>query len=169
MQILSESLVQHLKLEDKCQVPEVDLTSFNELMYGEYDADIIICFYTTLQRETGVGNIFIEDIQGLAAKLNHEKVKIFKMNLETNRAPKNFNIEKLSTMFILPRAQKFNPICCYDISHGIDTMLRYSAPHFTEDLYFYYRNGRRKLHAELLWRIDHYFKEENIYLLQLNL
>ncbi|EDV93651.1 uncharacterized protein LOC6563243 [Drosophila grimshawi] len=159
-QLLTESIEQELGFEDWLPVPDVDLSNFNELIYGE-QADLVICFYNSQELDMDETREFLDDLCRLAAKLQNEQVKIFKMNVHKSLPPKKFPIKSFPSMFLLPRHRKQSPIRCHYPRQRIESMLKAVAQHSSEELNFYDRHTLRKLHVDLLVHIRNYLKEEN--------
>ncbi|KAH8414025.1 hypothetical protein KR222_002604, partial [Zaprionus bogoriensis] len=86
-ELLAGTLVLPAGFEDRLPVQDVDLSSFNDLIYGDEYRDILICFYSG-QKQTE--DILVKLAQ-LAAQLQQEQIIIYKMNVATSRPPKNFN------------------------------------------------------------------------------
>ncbi|XP_060649066.1 uncharacterized protein LOC132786534 [Drosophila nasuta] len=154
-QLLTESLGKSLTIEETVKVADVELSTFNDLIYGEDQNDIIVCFYSSVSESSEVLN----DLERLAAKLQHEKISIYKKSIQFENPPKRFNVKTSPTLFLLPRDHKHNPIRCYDLLRGVSNLLKFVALHSTEELNFYDRHGIRKVHVELLKQIRNNFKE----------
>ncbi|XP_064554509.1 uncharacterized protein LOC135439678 [Drosophila montana] len=161
-QLLADSLVQQFRFEDKRRVPDMELANFNDLIYGEQQADILLGFYSSYKLGTAETENFLDNLARLAARMQQEQVNIFKMNIDTNKVPKKFNFETTPALFLLPRYDKHNPIRCYHTSLGIGKMLLHVAEHAGEELNFYDRRAIRRLHADLLKKMKNYFNEESM-------
>ncbi|XP_030565237.1 uncharacterized protein LOC115765716 [Drosophila novamexicana] len=112
-QLLTDSLVQQFRFEDKRRVPDIELANFNDLIYGAQQADIVLGFNSSHKLGTAKTEHFLDNLERLAARMEQEQVNIFKMNIHTNKVPKKFNFEDTPAMFLLPRYDKHNPIRCY--------------------------------------------------------
>lgn len=157
-QLLDESLVSPFKFEDKVTVPEIDLESFSGLVYGQ-EEDVVICFYNSQNLGMPETDDYLSVLEKLAAKLQQEHIKIFKMDVRGGRYPsKKFEIQSTPTMFILSQAQASSPVRCLDTCNNIFAMIKFVAQHSSEELLFYDRRGDPKTHSDLLAHIHNSFK-----------
>lgn len=157
-QLLDESLVSPFKFEDKVPVPEIDLENFSGLVYGQ-EEDVVICFYNSQNQGTPETDNYLSVLEKLAAKMQQEHIKIFKMNVHGGRYPnKKFEIQSTPTMFILSQAQPSSPVRCLDTCNNLLAMIKFVAQHASEELLFYDRRGDPKTHSDLLAHIHNSFK-----------
>lgn len=157
-QLLDESLVSPFKFEDKVPVPEINLENFSGLVYGQ-EEDVVICFYNSQNLGMPETDDYLSVLEKLAAKMQQEHIKIFKMNVHGGRYPsKKFEIQSTPTMFILSQAQPSTPVRCLGTCNNIFAMIKFVAQHSSEELLFYDRRGDPKTHSDLLAHIHNSFK-----------
>lgn len=155
--LLAGSLAPSLGFQERMRVPDVDLTNFNDLIYGSQNSDVVIGFYRSPE-QTETSN-FLLCLEKFAAQIQHEDLSIYKMNITRSNPPKKFNIQSNNALFFLPQDNKHNPIRCYDPN----TILKFVAQHSTEELFFFDRNAVRKVHAELLKQMQNFYNKENLH------
>ncbi|EDW96984.1 uncharacterized protein LOC6536700 [Drosophila yakuba] len=137
------------------KVESVNLDRWNELVYAG-DNDVAVCFYNSLQNGEEVNRRLMSDLDWLGRNLKQESVLLYKMDIHGTSVPKKFVVESTPSFFFLPGTQKHNPLRCkYEINMW--TMLKFVAENSSEELSYYNRRGRVKLHAELLTHIKDYF------------
>lgn len=157
-QLLDESLVSLFRFEDKVSVPEIDLENFSGLVYGQ-EEDVVICFYNSQNQGMPETDDFLRVLEKLAAKMQQERIKIFKMNVRGGRYPtKKFDIQSTPTMFMLSQAHPSSPVRCFDTCKNIFAMIKFVAQHASEELLFYDRRGDAKVHSDLLAHIHNSFR-----------
>lgn len=155
--LLGGPLVPPLGLQERMCVPDVNLSNFNDLIYGNQNRDIVIGFYRSPE-QTETSN-FLLCFEKFAAQIQQEDLSIYKMNITRSDPPKKFNIHSNNTLFLLPQDNKHNPLRCYDPN----TILKFVAQHSTEELFFFDRHAVRKVHAELLKQMQNFYKKENLH------
>lgn len=157
-QLLDESLVSPFKFEDKVTVPEINLENFSGLVYGQ-EEDVVICFYNSQNLGMPETDDYLSVLEKLAAKMQQEHIKIFKMDVQGGRYPtKKFQIQSTPTMFILSQAQPSTPVRCLGTCNNIFAMIKFVAQHSSEELLFYDRRGDPKTYSDLLAHIHNSFK-----------
>lgn len=156
-QLLADSLVSPYRFDDKVPVPEIDLENFNDHVYGQ-DKDVVICFYNSQNQGMPETDDFLRVLEKLAAKMQQERIKIFKMNVSGGHYPiKKFDIQSTPTMFILPQDRPSSPVRFLDNCKGIFAVIKFVAQHASEELLFYDRRGDPKVHFDLLSHIHNSF------------
>ncbi|XP_017844683.1 uncharacterized protein LOC108601294 [Drosophila busckii] len=81
-QLWQQKLVQEFGLESRLQVQPIHLADFNKYIYDEEQGDVLLCLYGSHTTHK-----FLQDLEILAAKLQHEQIKLYKMDpnmLRTN-------------------------------------------------------------------------------------
>lgn len=157
-QLLDESLVFPFEFTDKVPVPEIELENFTGLVYGQ-EEDVVICFYNSQNLGMPETDDYLSVLEKLAAKMQQEHIKIFKMDVQGGRYPtKKFQIQSTPTMFILSQAQPASPVRCLETCNNIFAMIKFVAQHSSEELLFYDRRGDPKTHSDLLAHIHNSFK-----------
>ncbi|KAH8311049.1 hypothetical protein KR044_004030, partial [Drosophila immigrans] len=89
-QLLEDSLIAPAEYKDKIQVPDVDLSNFNEIVYGQNEVDIFICFYSSQQLGMPETDKLLRDLEIISAKLQQEQLQIWKMNVQRENPPNKF-------------------------------------------------------------------------------
>ncbi|KAH8358842.1 hypothetical protein KR093_002791, partial [Drosophila rubida] len=89
-QLLENSLPAPMEYKDKIQVPDIHLKNFNEILYGQEELDIVVCFYSSHKMRTPETAKFLTDLEKLAAKLQQENIQFWKMNVQNESPPKKF-------------------------------------------------------------------------------
>ncbi|KAH8369002.1 hypothetical protein KR200_007035, partial [Drosophila serrata] len=72
------------------QVEHIDLAHWNELIYAS-DEDIAVFFYNSLHNGTKANDTILQSLSKLGDCLKQEAVRLYKMDLRGESAPKKFN------------------------------------------------------------------------------